>query len=541
MSALEHVPTAAGQARALLWLRYTLFRRKLVRERQWVRAILNFVMIFGVGGSLSGGLCLLILETAEGLRSAPGAVASRGGPLAVFATWLTMVLVGRVWLGLIRAGSMESFLDPRRFLLYAVPPRLLSALNLAAQIVEPTWLVVYPVLIAVAVGVSRLPGAPSFWALAFAEVFAVASVFGVLHFAAALGAFFDSRPFLRRGFSVALVFGGFAAFQLSLARPGRMGVAELFAGHHWRVIALTPPGWTAVLAQALSDGRPLHAVTPALLLFLLAAGGALAAHSLSTRELLRPAETHEAPLRGLRKDGWVLPLVPGSFSALFEKEAKTALRIGWLQLVLVPAGFLLLRTIAWQGFVGRAPLLFGAAYAHLGVLDIATNAFGRDVAASRAYFLWPLDRRVVLAAKNAVAYVFSLVIFALISVVAIVSAHATAGQIALGLCAHAATFPLLATYGNVASILFPSPVRGARMRRVRGAGPIGARFFAMALLLSAAWGPWWLAQARGAPPIAFYLGELVVMSIAYGGLLAFSSGLLESRREKLLSALARDE
>ena len=534
-------PLLLDQARALLGLRFTLWRRKIVRERQWVRAVFNVAAILGLGGTFSGGLSFLILEMADGLRAAPSGLVQRGGALAVFATWLTMALVGRIWFSLIRAGEMETFLDPRRFLPYAIPPRLLSALNLAAQMVEPTWLLVYPVLVCIAVGVARLPGAPSLWALLVAEAFAVASVFGLLHLAAALGAFFESRPFLRRGFSIALAFAGFAAFQLSLARPGRLGFAQLFAGHHWRVIALTPPGWTAVLAQALSDGRPLHALTPALLLSLVALGSALAAHRLSTRELLRPGPASEAPLRGLRADGWALPLVPGEFSALFEKEAKTALRIGWLQLVLIPVGFLLMRTIAFQGFVGRAPLLFGAAYAHLGVLDIATNAFGRDVGAARAYFLWPLQGRLVLAAKNAVAYVFSLAIFALIAVVAAVSSQASAGQIALGFCAHAATFPLLATYGNVASILFPTPVRGARVRRVRGTGPIGARFVAMALLLGTAWGPWWIAQARGVPPLALYLGEGAAMAIAYGGLLAFAAALLVRRREQLLAALARDE
>src|SRR5207248_7154908 len=47
----------------------------------------------------------------------------------------------------------------------------------------------------------------------------------------------------------------------------------------------------------------------------------------------------------------------------------------------------------------------------LGVLEIATNAFGRDVGAARAYFLWPVSLRVLLAAKNAVAYGFSAAIF----------------------------------------------------------------------------------------------------------------------------------
>jgi ABC-2 type transport system permease protein len=526
------------QARALLWLRFTLWRRRLVQERQWARAIISLLALAMAAG-FSWSISFLILEAGQVMPA--DSIAARGGPLAIFATWLTMALVARVWFGLITVGQMASFLDPRRFLIYAVPPRLMGALNLGAQLFEPTWLLLYAPIVCIGVAISRMQGAPSLWGLFVAEGFAVISVVGLLHLAAALAATFDARPFLRRGFSVVLLFAGFAAFELSLARPGRPGVAELFAGHHWRLIALTPPGWAAVLAQALSDGRPLHALTPALLLLLLGAGGSLAAHRLSQRELLRPPQPHLAGASAARERGWSLPLVSGAFSALLEKEAKTAVRVGWLQLVLVPVGFLMLRSFAASSFVGRMPLLVAALYAHLGVLEIATNAFGRDLGGARAYFLWPVPARAVLAAKNVVAYAFSLAIFGSLAVVAGLSSRVTAGQLAVGLCAHAATFPLLATFGNVASVLFPSPVRGARLRRVRGAGPVGARFFAMGLLALAAWAPYWLARLLQLPLGAAYLGELFAMALAYGGLLALSAELFESRRERLLAALSRDE
>ena len=524
--------------RALLWLRWTLWRRRLVQERRWGRTLVTLVAL-GCAGFFSFALCALVLDTAARLRERPGEIAERGGPLSLFATWLTMALVARVWMSLLSAGQTASFLDPRRFLLYAVPARITSALNLAAQLLEPVWLLLYPVLACIAVGVAGLPAAPRLWALLAAEAFAVFSVAGLLHLFAAASSLLDSRPALRRGFSIALLFSGFAAFQLSLARPGRPGLADLFAGHHWRLIALLPPGWAAALAQALSDGSPLHALTPALLLFLLGAGCALLAHRVSVREATRPAETRLAPLRESARDGWTFPLLRGDFAALFEKEAKTALRVGWLQLVLVPVGFLMLRSFAWSE-LGRVPLLVAAAYAHLGVLEIATNSFGRDLAGARAWFLWPVRRRSVLLAKNAVAYVFSLAIFALLSLVALSSARVPLSEVAVGLCAHAATFPLLATFGNVSSVLYPSPVRGT-LRRVRGAGPLAARLLAMLLLVGAAWAPYWLARLRGMPQGLAYLGELFAMSIAYGGLLAFCTALFTARREPLLAALSRDE
>ena len=524
----------AAQGRALLELRAKLWWRRLVLERQWARAA---VALFAAvaGALLSFSLCVLIFDRQADLFMHQDALAARGGPLALFATWLTMALVGRVWFSLMPTGQ-QSFLDPRRFRSFPVPARLISAINLLALFFEPMWLFLYPPLVAVALAVSRLPGAPAAWALLCAEALAIWATVGLLHFGAALAAAFDARPLLRRGLTIALVLLGFAAFQLSIALPGRPGLAALFARHHWRAIAWTPPGWTALLAQALSDGRLLHALTPALLLFLLGLACTLSAHALSLREAVRPPEPVQASRS--RGSGWRLPLLPDAFSALFEKEAKTVLRIGWLQLVLVPVAYLLLvRTVSG----GPQPLLVAAVYAHLGVLEIATNGFGRDVAAARAYFLWPLSLRQVLAAKNAVAYCFSALIYLLLAAVAWSSARVTTGQVLVGLLAHAAIFPLLATLGNVLSVLFPMPVRGARLRRVRGAGPVGARLLALLLLAGAAWAPYLIAQALGLALFAAYAGALLAMSAAYLGLLGFAAHLLDTRRESLLAALAKDE
>ena len=111
----------------------------------------------------------------------------------------------------------------------------------------------------------------------------------------------------------------------------------------------------------------------------------------------------------------------------------------------------------------------------------------------------------------------------------------------LALLAHLALFPLLATVGNVSSVLWPVPVRGMRLRRVRGSGPVGSRMFALLLLSLAAWGPFAVAAILGLPAAVAYLGLALAMSIAYGGLLAFAAGLFESRRESLVAALSQDE
>lgn len=532
---LRMVSPNLQQAQALLGLRARLWWRRMVQERRWGRAALLLIGAL-IAAAVSSSICLLIYDRAGELRRDPAALAAQGGPMALFATWLTMVLVGRLWFALMPAAQSQAFLDPRRLRLYPVPARLLSALNLVALFLDPIWLVLYPPLIFIAISLSHFFAAPSLWPLLFAEALSVWATIGLLHLGSAVAALFDSRPVLRRGFTVALLLAGFAAFQLSVALPRRPGVASLFARHHWRAIAWTPPGWAALLAQELIDLRPLHALTPALLLFLLGLLCSVAAHRLSLREVMRPPETVQA--RWSHARGWRLPLVPDGFSAMFEKEAKMAVRIGWLQLVLVPVAYLLLvRTV----FTGPEPLLIAAVYAHLGVLEIATNAFGRDVAAARAYFLWPVSLRGLLAAKNAVAYCFSLAIFALLAGVAWTSARVTSEQLLIGLLAHAAIFPLLATFGNIVSTYFPVPVRGARLRRVRGAGPIGARLLALTLLAAAAWAPYAIARATGLRLWAAYAGELLALGLAYGALLSFAAHLVDARREPLLSALAKDE
>ena len=533
---------ALRQAAALVWLRVTLSKRAL-SDGGMARILLAIVGVL-VGGGLSVLLAGLIWDAAGPLAHDGDELRRRGGPLAVFATWLSMALVGRLWFSIRSLGGSGPFLDPRRFLPMAVPARVVSGINYLAALLEPTWLFFYVPLVGIALGVARLPGAPPAWALLSAELTTIFAVAGLLHLFGALGSALGARPGIQRALLVLLGFAGFAAFQLSAARPGRLGIATLFAERRWQVIAATPPGWAAVLARALADSSLLHAFTPVLLLAGLGGGATLLAHRLSLREAQRPEQAAAVRTTRRPRAGWQLPFGHPIFSALIEKELKTLLRTGWLQLVVVPAGFLLLRTAfvgSKPGTFGGEPLLVAAAYAHLGVLDVATNAFGRDHGAARGWFLWPVDRRLLFAAKNASAYLFSLGTFALLCGVQAFAGTLTPSNLAVGLLAHAATFPLLAALGNVTSVRWPTPVRRVLMRQVRGAGPIGARLVAVAVLVCAAWAPFGLALLLRLPVLVAYAGALVVSAVAYGGLLAMSVSLLDSRKEAMLHALAKDE
>jgi hypothetical protein len=523
------------QARALVGLRAKLFLRRFVRERQWGRAVIG-VLAAAMAGFVSLSLCALVFAAADDLHRAPDRLRESGGPLVIFAAWTSLALAGRLWFGVLALAQPQGFLDPRRLRSLPVSPRLVSAVNLAALFFDPLWLVLYPPLACIAVALSRLPSSPAAPAMLVAQALAVWATVGALHLGSSVAAFFDARPILRRGFSIVIVLGGVLAFQASLALPGERGLLALFTRENWHRIAWSPPGWMAMTAQQLSLSRPLRALGPALLLALLGFGCSAAAHALSQRELLQPPESGQGPRRSARS--WRLPFLSARFSALLEKEAKTVIRVGWLQLVVVPVAYLLLVRAVLPG---PEPLLIAAVYAHLGVLEIATNAFGRDASATRGYFLWPVSLRAVLAAKNAVAYAFSLAIFLLLAVVAASGGRVLPGQFAIGLCAHAATFPLLATFGNLVSVWFPVPVRGARLRRVRGAGPIGSRLVAMALLAGAAWAPWALSKLAGMHLYAAYAGELIAVGVAYPALLGLAAHLCDTRREMLSGALARDE
>jgi hypothetical protein len=511
-------------------------RMKLWWRRSSKASILVGLIGLLMGAMLAGTFSFAVWSFSESLRLKPLQLAARGGALPVFESWLAYALVARVWLSLVSFAQPSNLFDLRRFRIYPVSPRLLSTVNFATLFFEPAWLVFYPLLIVIAAGVSRLPGSPGMFALLFAEALAVLAVGGLLLVFATIGAAFDSRPVLRRTFSVVLLMGGLAGFQLSASTDGgQQRMASIFAGRSSALVAWTPPGWAARLAQALMEHHPLPALLLSLSLLLLTLVCGVAAHALALRDASRPAEQVQASNSNARAAGWSLPLVPGTFSALFEKEAKTALRMGWLQLVLVPVAYLLVR----NAFFSVQPLLFAAVYANMGVLELSTNAFGRDTTGARAYFLWPLSLRELLAAKNAVSYCFSLAIFGLLALVAAVSGRVTGSQVAIGLLAHAAIFPLLAGIGNTLSALVPSPVRGSRMQRVRGAGPIGARLLALGLLGAAAWAPYTIAHATGMRLFVAYLGELAAMSIAYLGTLTAGARLLATRRDPLLAALSK--
>ena len=530
------------QASALVGLRWTLWQRRLWREKAVVRLLLQLFGVLG-GGALSLSLAFRVYREAARLSESRFEVLAAGGPLAIAAAWLTLGFAARLYLALLSLARGTPFLDPRRFLLYAVPPKLVTAINVVAQLFEPVWLFFYPPAIAVALGVARIPGAPGVFPLLFAIALLVLAAAAAFQLALAAIAEVNAHRVLRR-LLFAGILGAAALFFFGVLHLAESAEDLSLEGVSWPLLRRMPPGWAVALADALSRGRPLDALGDLSLLLSAFCFTVALAHRLSLREARRAGETVLAGKPPAGAPGWSLPPLSGPVSALIEKEFKTVFRAGWQQMIAAPVGFLILRfAVMHDGarMVGPQPLLVAAGYAHLGVLGYTVNAFGWEVDAARGWFLWPVRGRTVLAAKNAVAYCVSLLIFSVLAGLSLLGGKLTGEQLVVGLCAHAATFPLLATVGNACSVWFPSPMRGARMRRSPGGTAVLARLSTLGLVALAAWAPYGLAKLLGIPLIAAYLGELLVMAVAYGGLLAASESLLRYRREPMLKLLARDE
>lgn len=529
---------ALDQAQALVGLRFKQWLRRITVEKAWTRLV-TLGLAFLIGGVLSIVLAVGIWAAVQGLLSKPGALAEAGGARTLIALWLTFGALLRVYLALVLIAQGRSLLDPRRFLVYAVSPRLVTAVNVVAQLVEPAWLFFYLPLASLAVFGARLPGAPGVLALLFAEAVLLLCAAALVHFFAALFAEMSARPWLRRTGLLLIFVAIFSAqYRRDLRHLALDGVTV------WKVLAWLPTGWAASLAGALSS----HSLWPALWeLFKFAALSAVAValgHTLSLREARREPETvrASAPSAARPRMGWRLPFLADPVSGLIEKELKTLLRAGWLQLLMAPLLFMLLRASPGQrAQMGAQPLLVAAAYAHLGVLAFLTNVFGFDADGARGYFLWPVRGRVVMASKNAVSYLVSLAMFVVFAVAVKLDGGLTGEQLLLGFIAHLATFPAAAALGNFASIYFPAPMRTARTRRSPGTAANSMRVLALVPIALGAWAPWQLAKLTGRFLLALYLGELVVMAVVYGGVLSASEALLEARRDRLLHALARDE
>jgi len=108
------------QARALVGLRARLWWRRLVHGGQWARVVIGLLAAL-IGLSFSAALSLLALKSGDEIARRPDLLPLP--PLAVFASWVSMALSGRIWFGLIALAQTQVFLDARRFRAFPTSPR----------------------------------------------------------------------------------------------------------------------------------------------------------------------------------------------------------------------------------------------------------------------------------------------------------------------------------------------------------------------------------------------------------------------------------
>jgi ABC-2 type transport system permease protein len=315
--------------------------------------------------------------------------------------------------------------------------------------------------------------------------------------------------------------------------------------------------WVAFPA-ALADRavRKLYAASylPALgwllALALAAVAAAWAAYRLALAAALSGGD--QAPRAAATGEGgW---RIPGRLGAILEKEAKYLLRhpIASVLALVVPAlagfvGWKLVPRIPQEaGEVVRAlPIMGFALYAHLATQPFWLNAFGWERGGGRAWFLSPVPAEDVLVAKNVVAYLFSLALFAASAGAGVALGGAPPAWALLGAVAlHAGIAPWFLVAGNLVSLLNPraaphSIQRGGHLAPVSAFAGMaifsaGGALFSTPVIVAIKLDQPWLLPAGWAA-----LGLLGLA--AYRAALPRQARLFHARREPILEAICGDE
>jgi hypothetical protein len=492
-----------SQLRALVWLKWTLFRNSMRSRKAVVSRVAGTLgMLAGLALALvvASGLGALAYLFAgppeEGVGAAQAALDGYLFLLMVFV--FVYVMWGAMPLALSGGGSFA----PGRLLLYPISLRKLFVFDALSELTSIASVFAVPTVLAVGLGAGLASGALgrglllAAWAAAFGLAFAKMM-------AVAVGSLMRRKR--TRGETVLALFG--AAVGLLGAFAGQlMPVFERYAGYllgaRW-----TPPG---AFAYGLSYGlRPGGWGAYAFSLATLAAytvGFGLVTYRVARRTALgveggggkkREARKEEGGEKGGRYAGWEMPFVSAQFAALFEKELRYAVRNAQLRVIgLMAVGLTVVLRMAPVGKNTRGgwgditPYAEGAGtvmtviYVFMLVSPLSTNLFGYDGAGMRALVLAPLRGRRLLAAKNAAV---TLVTAALVAASVVVSglvfrdiSARTLAFAALSFVIFAALFPL---GGNWLSMAYPKRVEfGKRMSRSGLAGFLQIPFFMLLMM-----------------------------------------------------------
>ena len=528
---------------ALVALRWRLEARAVAGSRGRLVALLvalPALLFMSAASAFVAGAGALLLE-----RTAPDLVLPSLSALATLfgLTWALAPLLAGV--------SATGTHDLGKLLPFPVPLPTLVASSLLANLVQPTVLAQAPPLLALAVG---LGGTGVRWlvalaglVLALALVIATGQAVGL-----ALHALSRNRRWHDRALFAGLGLGVLLSLLpiLLLTRGGSVARRVVVALLERDVFALVPFSWGA--RAAVHGGRgealPFLAWTGAATLALAAMVGISMA--LAQRLYRGDLDLGEAPTRGAARSRMRLP---GAVGALVEKDLRVAWRDPRLKALVFTGviGPLVLLLVLWQGSagtLGSGVLLAVAAFSGLGVLG--SNVFALERQGLGLLFSLPVDRFLVLVAKNLGVIALRLPALLAVSLATLLIAGpayvpAVAAVVLL-------TQALAAAADNYLSILFPVPVAAAGrdpnapVSGTRGLGAAAMVFVAMlaTLVVSApfvflAWLPHLLGERwlwAFTLPLAL-AGAAAVYFMATSG----AARLLERREPELVARMAGED
>jgi ABC-2 type transport system permease protein len=540
-------PGSSGRLRAGPLLAFAELRARLLWRRlrggSGVPELVARAMLWLIAVPLG-----ITFAGATGLAAWRGVRAGGGLEVGLAATTLFFG-VWTAWTAMALTVTERDAVDLRRFLVYPIAPWRLTAYGLSASVLGDPFAFFWCLMLGgafVGAAVAR-PGA---WLL----LLAVAHLLFVVTAVSLVAALQEmmARLLRGRGARQAGIAAVYAAAIGLLAYGSSAGhsfweVLRLFRFLRW---VMYPPALAGEAVRLLYLGRPAAALPWLLGMAAAALATAWVAHRLALAGALS-GEQGAPAASATGTGGWHLP---GRLGGLLEKEGKYLLRnpVAGLVALLVPAVAAL---VAWKvaphipeeaGEVVRIlPLLGVAMYAHLVTEVFYLNAFGWERGGGRLWFLAPVPTAQILWVKNAVAYGFSLTVFAASAVASVAVGGAPPGWgLGAAFALHAGVAPWLAGAGNFVSILNPRPIP-FEIQRGGSLSPASALSGIVLLTgVSALFGLPALAAVRLESPgllVAGWAALGVAGLVAYRVALPRAARLLERRREALLDAVAGDE
>jgi len=493
-----------SQLRALVWLKWTLFRNSLRSKRA----------VAGRVASALGLLAALVLSllfaaglTAAGyglVARADGEVDGVSGAGFLFLFFLLTVIFMMWALTPVALGGGGRF-EPTRMLLYPVSLRKLFVFDFVSDLTSLTTIFAVPGVMALGLGAGLATGS-----VGAALVVSAASVaFGMSLsklLSVGVGALMRARR--TRGETLLALLG--AALGMTGALFGQLlPLAERY-GQYFVYARWTPSGAAAhALAYGLKAGGGSDYAVSLLTLFAYAAASLFLAYRVARRTALglggggrrKAGAGKAAPKKESAREklyeGWRLPFVSAEMSAVVEKELRYAARNAQLRVIgimavgltivvrmapLVPGGRRSLAEIT--EYAEGAGAVFSVLYIFMLVSPLSTNLFGYDGAGFRALVLSPVGRRTILTGKNlAVSIVTTALVAAGVVAGGFFFGDLTAHALGLALLAFCAYVPLFSVFGNWLSLEFPKRIEfGKRMSRSGLAGFLMVPFFVLMLL-----------------------------------------------------------